>query len=256
MKRFSLVLLPTLALGALAMPKDAHAIEFGTPAKEHPHRSPQNFAFELRFSPYRVQVDEEPGLQKNAQGEGPFAQSFGSGPRLYIGLELDWQTFRIPYVGTIGPGLSVGSVSMSRTARTKTTNRESGDEYSLTIYPFSLNAVLRADALWQDRGFPLVPYGKLGIGVALWEASTTGGTSEFQGVKGKGTTWGTNTAIGLAFALDAIDSGATRNMDNAIGINNTYVYAEYYWLNLNGLGQDKALYVGSNSWAAGLAFEF
>ena len=87
-------------------------------------------------------------------------------------------------------------------------------------------------------------------------ASTTGGTSSFGGVSGKGTTWGTNTAIGIAFALDAIDQGATRNMDNAIGINNTYFYAEYYWLALNGLAQDKALYVGSNSWAMGLAFEF
>lgn len=252
-------LLFSLALGSAAMfaaPKDAHAIEFGTPAQEHPYHSPQNFAFELRFSPYRVQVDEEPGLAKNAQGEGPFAQSFGTSPRLYIGLELDWQTFRIPYVGTIGPGLSVGSVSMSRTARTKQSNRESGDEYSLTIYPFALNAVLRADALWHDRGFPLVPYDKLGLGMAFWEASTTGGTSTFNGVSGKGTTWGTNVALGLGFALDAIDHGATRNMDNAIGINNTYVFFELYWLSLNGLGQDKALYVGSNSWTMGLAFEF
>jgi hypothetical protein len=242
----------TFALAMLLAPKDAHALELGTPAKEHPYRSPQNFALELRFSPYRVQVDEEPALN----GATPFADSFGTAPRLYFGLEFDWQTFRIPWVGTIGPGVSAGTVSMSRQARTKITNEESGDEYSLTIHPFTLNIVLRADALWQDRGFPLVPYGKLGLGMALWDASTTGGTSEFGGVKGKGTTWGTNTAIGLAFALDSIDSGATRNMDNAIGINNTYIYAEYYWLALNGLAQDKALYVGSNSWAAGLAFEF
>lgn len=255
MKR-ALSILPLAVLGVLSMTNDAHAIEFGTPEKEHPHSSPQNFALELRFSPYRVQVDEEPGLAKNAQGEGPFAQSFGTSPRLYFGLELDWQTFRIPYVGTIGPGLSVGSVSMSRTSRTKQTNRESGDEYSLTIYPFALNAVLRADALWQDRGFPIVPYGKLGLGMAFWEASTTGGTSTFGGVSGKGTTWGTNIALGAAFALDAIDRGATRNMDNAIGINNTYIFFELYWLSLNGLGQDKALYVGSNSWTMGLAFEF
>lgn len=251
MKRlfFSFLVVPVAMTVA---PREAQAIEFGTPASEHPHRSPQHFALELRFSPYRVQVDEEEALN----GATPFADSFGTSPRLYFGLELDWQTFRIPYVGTIGPGLSVGSVSMSRTARTKGSNEESGDEYSLSIYPFALNAVLRADALWRDRGFPIVPYAKLGIGMALWEASTTGGTSTFGGVSGKGTTWGTNTALGISFALDAIDQGATRNMDNAIGINNTYIYAEYYWLELNGLGQSKALHVGSNSWAAGLAFEF
>ena len=45
-------------------------------------------------------------------------------------------------------------------------------------------------------------------------------------------------------------------MDNAVGINNTYIYAEYYWLLMNGFGASDALYVGSNSYALGLAFEF
>lgn len=230
---------------------EARAIELGTPAKEHPFRSAQNFAFELRFSPYYPEVDEEPGLQGT-----PFRDAFGDKGRLYIGMEFDWQMFRIPWLGTIGPGLGVGMVSMSRPAVTKS-GRESGDEYGLTIYPFYLSGVLRADALWQSRGFPLVPYGKLGLGYGIWRASNSGGTSSApDGVSGKGSTWGTHAAIGISFALDAIDQGATRNMDNAIGINNTYVYAEYYWLNLNGIAQDKALYVGANSWATGLAFEF
>jgi len=248
MKRF----LVSAALGAVALcaAKDASAIEFGTPAKEHPYRSPQNFALELRFSPYRPQIDEEPGLSGT-----PYANAFGDNPRLYMGLEFDWQTFRIPFVGTIGPGIRVGQVSMSRDATTKS-GRPSGDSYSLDIYPFYLAAVLRADAFWVDRRFPLVPYAKLGLGYAIWRASNTGGTSEASGVSGKGSTWGTHAALGISFALDSIDSGATRNMDNAIGINNTYVYFEYYMANLSGLGQDKALHVGSNSWAMGLTFEF
>jgi hypothetical protein len=240
-----------VGLGMLTTAAPAHAIEFGTPAQSHPYRSPQNFALELRFSPYRPQIDDEPGLNGT-----PYADAFGSGAKLYVGLEFDWQTFRIPYVGTIGPGIGVGRVSTSREALTKTTNRESGDEYNLTIYPMYLAAILRADAFWRDRGFPLVPYAKLGVGYGIWRASTTGGTSEFDGVSGKGSTWGTHMAAGLSFALDAIDQGATRNMDNALGINNTYVYAEYYWLNLNGMFQESALHVGTNTWAAGLAFEF
>jgi hypothetical protein len=247
-----------VAAGLSTFPKAAHAIELGTPAREHPYSSAQNFALEVRFSPYYPAVDDEPGLQKDAQGRGPFERGFGDNPRLYFGLELDWQTFRIPYVGTIGPGLSAGMVSMSRPAVTKENPpRDSGDEYTLKIYPFTLDAVLRADALWQARGFPIVPYGKLGLGYALWRASTSAGTSTSDdNVAGKGATFGTHVALGVSFALDAIDSGASRNMDNAIGINNTYIFAEYYWLNLNGLFQDSALYVGTKSWAAGLAFEF
>lgn len=229
---------------------DAAALEFGTPATEHPFRSSQNFALELRFGPYYPQIDEEPGLTGT-----PFKDAFGDKARFYLGLEFDWQMFRIPYVGTIGPGLGVGTVSMSRQAVTKS-GRPSGDEYTLHIYPMYLAAVLRADAFWHERGVPLVPYGKLGLGYGIWRASTTGGTSEANNVAGKGSSWGTNIALGISFALDAIDSGAARNMDNAIGINNTYLYAEYEWLTLNGIGGQKALYVGSNSWVAGLAFEF
>lgn len=237
-------------LSVLAASSAAEAIELGTPASEHPYRSAQNFALELRFSPYRPQVDDEPGLQGT-----PFRDRFGDKPRLYIGLEVDWQTLRIPHLGTIGPGLGVGMVSMSRPATT-VSGEPSGDEYGLTIYPFYAVGVLRADVLWRDLGFPIVPYGKLGVGYGIWRATNSGGTSNIDGVSGKGGTWGTHVALGAAFALDALDRGAAVNMDNAIGINNTYVYFELYWLNLNGLGQDRALHVGSSSWTAGLAFEF
>jgi hypothetical protein len=250
MLRMSVVAAAAAAAVLLVPTRDAAAFEFGTPAREHPFRSPQNFAFELRFSPYRPAIDDEPGLAGT-----PYRDRFGTNPRLCIGVEFDWQVFRIPYVGTIGPGLGAGIVGMSRPAKT-ITGEASGDEYSLDIYPFWLSGVLRVDAPWRDLGFPLVPYGKLGLGYAPWRASNTGGTSSVNGISGKGQTFGTHVALGLAFALDALDGGASRNMDNAIGINNTYLYAEYYWLNLNGLGQDKALYVGTNTWAMGLAFEF
>lgn len=238
------------ALVALAYAAPASAFEFGTPASKHPFRSAQNFALEIRASPYHPAVDDEPGLRGH-----PFADSFGTNSRLYLGLELDWQTFRIPHLGTIGPGLSVGTVSMSRPAMT-VTGQVSGDEYGLTIYPFTANAVLRADVLWREVHFPIVPYGKVGVGYAIWRASNTGGTASAGGIAGKGATFGTNAALGAAFALDALDPSASINMDNSTGINNTYFFVEYYWLNLTGIGQSNALYVGSSSWAAGLAFEF
>lgn len=238
-------------LAGLGVSGEASAFEFGTPAQNHPFRSAQNFALEIRFSPYYPAVDDEPSLN----GATPFKNRFGDNPRLAFGLEFDWQIFRIPYIGTIGPGLGASLVGMSRPATT-VSGRPSGDEYSLDIYPFYLTGVLRADGLWHEAGVPLVPYGKLGLGYGLWRASDGGGTSNAGGIAGKGGTLGTHMALGLAFALDAIDSGSSRNMDNAIGINNTYFYAEYYWLNLNGIAQDNVLYVGTSTYAMGLAFEF
>jgi len=241
-----------VAAALLLTPGDASAVELGTPATEHPFRTAQNFALEIRVSPYHPQVDDDPSLN----GAKPFENSFGNKARVLLALELDWQTFRIPHFGTIGPGVGVGSVSMSRTVETAT-GRTSADETSLSIYPFWGVAVLRADVLWRDFGFPIVPYAKGGLGLGIWRAANSAGTAKStDGVSGKGSSWGTNFALGVSFALDSIDRGASRNMDNATGINNTYVFLEAYWLTLDGLGQSNALHVGSNTWSAGLTFEF
>lgn len=250
-----------LTAGLLAT-TGAQALELGTPAQQSPYRSAQNFALELRFGPYSPAVDDEPGLAKDANGNGPFEAAFGGKSRFYVGLELDWQVLRIPYVGTIGPGLGVGLVTMSRDAMTKeSVPRKSGDDYSFTIYPFYGAAVLRVDTFWREAGVPLVPYAKLGLGYGLWRASTSTGTSEVKVSdsevrRGTGGTWGTHMAFGVGVPLDFLDRGAARNMDNATGINNTYLYGELYWMNLNGLFQDEAMYVGTKSWVLGLAFEF
>ena len=240
------------AAGVLLSASDASAIELGTPKTEHPFRSAQHFALEIRVSPYYPQVDDDPNLN----GQKPFDNNFGDKARVLLALELDWQTLRIPHFGTLGPGIGVGSVSMSRSVQTAT-GRTSGDETSLSIYPFWGVAVLRADVLWRDLGFPLVPYAKGGVGLGIWRASNAGGTARTaEGVSGKGKSWGTNFAVGLSLALDSLDRGASRSMDNAIGINNTYIFLEAYWLTLDGIGQSRALHVGTNTWSTGLAFEF
>jgi len=217
------------------------------------YTSPQNFAIEVRFGPYKPQVDQEPALN----GATPYAGTFGSAPRLLPAIEFDWQALRIPWVGSLGPGVSIGYTKMSAASTTLTTPPQpSGDTTSLTILPMTLVAVLRADSLWRNFGIPLVPYAKVGFGYALWNATNTGIISDAFGVKGRGHSFGTNLALGLAFALNVFEPEASRSMDIASGINNTYVFAEAYWLALNGFGSSSTLRVGSNTWTAGLAFEF
>lgn len=217
-------------------------------------RSPQNFALEFRFGPYRPNIDDEAGLTKDASGRGPYERAFGHMPRLLAALEFDWQLLRIPHVGSLGPGAGIGYTSMGTTVTTLS-GRPSGDETSLEIYPFWGVGVLRVDVLWRDAHIPLVPYAKLGIAGALWRATNSGGTAQADNVSGKGTTWGTQAALGIMFALDALDPGAQRNMDNMLGINGTYLFAEYYRLGLTGIGQSKPLLVGASTWTAGFAFE-
>jgi len=218
--------------------------------------SPQNFAFEFRIGPYSPNIDSDPALTSK-----PYAETFGTNARVLVSAEFDWQVVRIPHLGTIGPGVGAGFTSMSGLARFTNgpVNGQalSGESTSLQIFPLYAVAVLRADVLWHDFGVPIVPYAKLGIGYALWRASNTLGTSSFEGVSGEGHSVGTHVALGLAFNLNPLDVYAARGFDDSLGVNNSYVFAEWTREDLTGLGlQTDPLRVGGTGWNFGLAFEF
>jgi hypothetical protein len=120
----------------------------------------------------------------------------------------------------------------------------------------ALVAVVRADVLWRDFGIPFVPFAKGGLGAGAWRAWNSGGTARSpNGTEGRGMSWGTFVAVGASFPLDALDPGTARMADLALGINVSHVFIEYGWLALEGLFQRHALYVGTSTWTAGLAFE-
>jgi hypothetical protein len=224
--------------------------------KERGIHSPQHFALEIRFSPYTPNIDSDPALN----GATPFKTVFGTKAHFFFGAEVDWQALRIPHFGSLGPGGSVGYVSMSDPALFTMEHDGtfvSGETTSLAIFPVAVMAVLRADALWRDIGIPVVPYAKLGLAYALWRASNTLGTSTFEGVSGKGHSFGTHFALGLSLNLNPFDAYAAQNLDDSLGINGTYLFAEWTREDYNGLGfQSDPLRVGGSNWTFGLAFEF
>jgi len=242
--------------GALLFVANAASAQERSGVLESRHRkyeSPQNFAFEFRFSPYRPDIDGDPNLR----GATPYRDIFGSMPRLLIAAELDWQALRIPHFGTIGPGVSVGYTSMAAPAPLAAPSTGfSAENTSIDIFPFYLVAVARADVVTKELHIPLVPYAKAGVGYALWRAYNDGGTSQSHGVPGKGHTYGTQAALGVALHLNVFDEYSARNMDNSLGVNNSYLFFEYYSSDFTSFGSTNALRVGNTSWAAGLAFEF
>ncbi len=220
---------------------------------EHGAHSPQHFAFELRFSPYQNDIDSDPALH----GATPYATAFRTVPRLFIGAEFDWQALRIPHLGTFGPGISIGYTNSSDPAQFTNGGGASGETTSLQIIPMAAMAVLRADVLWRDVGIPIVPYAKLGLAYALWRASNTLGTSSFEGVSGEGHSFGTHIALGLSLNLNPFDAYAAQNLDDSVGVNGTYLFAEWSRDDYGGLGlQSDPLRVGGSNWMFGLAFEF
>lgn len=223
---------------------------FETPKRNF--ESPQHFELELRLAPYKADIDSDPALN----GATPYNNVFGSTPRILVGVEFDWQVLRIPHVGSLGPGVSVGYTSLSAPAKRVDNGQPSAENTSLDVYPMYLAAVFRLDVLNKDFGIPLVPYAKAGLGLAFWRAYNDLGTSSTGGSEGKGHTFGYHVAGGIGLDLNAFDRSAAHGFDENVGVNHTYIYGEWMFMALDGLGQSNALRVGTSTFVAGLALEF
>ena len=222
------------------------------------YESTQHFAFELRFSPFYPEVDSDPSLH----GQTPLHDLFTGKNRLLVAGEFDWQVARIPHVGTIGPGIGLGYTTMSAdapflTAHVPSGTTTSGETTSLTIIPIYVVAVARVDVLWRELRVPLVPYAKLGLGYSIWRASNSLGTSSYQGVAGDGGSFGTELGVGISFNVNVFDEYAAKTFDESVGVNGTYLFAEYTRADLDGLGiQQHPMRVGGQMATFGLAVEF
>ena len=253
MKRFVFVL--TLGLLGILRASPAHAQgvdEFGAYGRsKNRAESSQVGLVEARFGAYNPRVD------KSVPNGTPYADTFGDSNRYMFGLEGDWQLLRIPHLGTLGPGLGWGFTRASGYARlTSDMNERSDEQTSLTIMPIYVVAVLRADVLPRELSIPIVPYAKLGLGSALWWSSDGGETAYAGNVKGAGLSYGPQYAIGGMFLLDILDQQTARDADVSLGINNSYIFGEWYGSELDAFGSKKRLNVGANTWVVGLAIEF
>lgn len=229
--------------------------EFGAFGPAQKQESPQSLAVEVRVGGYLPNVDDEFG-----SGSAPFADHFGTDNRWLIGLELDWQLLRIDGIGSLGPGVGVGFTSLSSEDYHDppgTEDREPAAEgSSLTILPFYGVGVLRIDALAQRTPVPLAFFAKAGLGYAMWWASYADGIdSADDGSAASDTAWGTHWALGAAFLLDVLDRKAANNMDASNGVNNSYVFVEWYNSSLDGFGAADVMQVGDSTWMAGLMLE-
>lgn len=250
MKRLALFL--TLAVLGICRGAHAQTDEFGSYVNTKGARrgeSSQDAAVELRFGRY------VPNIDKSVPG-APYQDVFGSSNRYIFGLEGDWQLIRFPHLGTLGPGLGWGYTRATGKALITATGEPSAEDTALSVMPFYLVGVLRADVFARELNVPIVPYAKLGIGYALWWASDGGVTSREDGVLGRGISYGPQYAIGAMFLLDELDQQTARDADNSLGINHSYIFGELYNSNLSGFGSNSRLDVGTNSWVLGLALEF
>ncbi len=228
--------------------QDPAPLSLGLPKTDD---SPQHTALELRFGPYSPKIDENT--------DNPvYGEFFGDGMRFMVGLEVDWQAYRVPHLGTLGIGLGWGYTQMSATnlipaGGNPADSSSVSQESRLTIMPFYAVGVLRVDTFARDIGVPLVPYAKLGFAYAFWWVyDGIGIATNDAGTKAKDTSTGIQAALGCMFLLDVLEPSAARTADSDTGVNNSYLFFEWA---VSDYGRDSQMNVGANTWVTGLAFE-
>jgi len=215
-----------------------------------PPESEQVGAFEARFGVYTPHVDDEPALK----GATPYKDTFGNDSLFIFEFEVDWQFWRWPG-GTLGVGGSIGYFQAYAKAQSES-GQESGDYTVLNVIPLRMPLVLRIDWFARNPGIPIVPYGKIGLDYYVWWILDAGSVASWNGKDGEGGTFGWHGGGGIMILLDPLDTYAARTFDNEVGVNNSYLFFEYYYADISNFGASDAMYLGDDTWVAGLAIEF
>ena len=220
-------------------------------------RSPQRFAFELNFGPYRPDIDSEFKSVNGAPPFQPYQDYFGSGHNLMTQIELDYQFWH--RYGSLAAGLGLGYFSVTGTAPVASgTGQPSGDQSQIKIIPVNLSAVYRFDYFLETRGIPLVPYGKIGLDWDYWQDTDGNGNiaTDGHGGNARGATLGWHAGAGMELVLDFLDPDAAHDFDLDLGVNHTAITFEFFHSDISGLGESNRLHLGDTDWTLGLLLEF
>jgi hypothetical protein len=216
--------------------------------------SPQWFAVELKFGPYKPDVDSE---FDRIGGGGPYRDIFGRKLRLMSQLTFDVQFLKKH--GTLGVGGTIGLFTAQGKALDELTGEPSADTTSLNVIPMILQLVYRWDYAAKQWNVPLVPYIRAGIVYSFyWITQGSGKLARFHssGDKAHGGVWGYQINVGLAFLLDVLEPSAAKRLDSEMGVNHTYLFCEFVHSGIDGFGGDRIRLGMKYSLLAGLTAEF
>ncbi len=208
--------------------------------------SPRSGMIEFQFGFFTPDIDSESGLTakpyKDIFDENGFVWRFEYGLNLWRGFG----TFSVSFVTGM---FSVDGLGVY----TDNNEKKSKDETTLNIIP---NAIFPINYAFDTHSFPIIPYLKLGVAYHIWWI--TNGVGDVASANGKdavGGKWGWEAVFGFRFLLDFVDPSAAFEFDNDIGVNDSYIFAEYRYTKINNF-DEKGLSLGGAYWNFGLALAF
>lgn len=214
-------------------------------------QSPANGFFEFKGGAYRPMVDQEFG----EGGGGPFEAFFG-GDSMFLG-EVQYDHHLWDGFGKLGLAFNAGYGSVSGRLRMPDGSEvDLSDEARFRVIPLRAGLVYRYDYSALNHRIPLVPKIKAGLDYHLWRVvGADGETAGTDAQRASGGKFGWHVTAGLNFHLDFIDEGSAAAFDMTWGINNSYLFAEYTWANVDNFGGE-GIDLSARHFAFGLAFEY
>ncbi|NOZ01130.1 MAG: hypothetical protein GXP54_04490 [Deltaproteobacteria bacterium] len=212
--------------------------------------SDRDMLLEIKFGPYHPNIDSE---FANAT---PYADMMGGGSVLMSQLEYEYEVFN--GLGVLSIGASIGYSQDSGHQKLKSTMQDSKDSTTFHIVPLKFDLVYRFDYLAYRYNVPLVPFVKTGFDYYIWWITNGVGDvpKSADGSTGRGGTFGGHLSLGLAFLMDFFSPSTAQNFDVDVGVNNTYLFAEYVMSWVNDFGSSNSFDLSSKTFMAGIAFEF
>jgi hypothetical protein len=231
-----IVVLAALALGASAFAQEEQG-------------SPRSGAIRLNLGSYRPAIDSESGLEGT-----PFADTFGSTSMLLF--QVQYERYILQRLGALGAGFSAGySEKYGNSSAVGDPSVETKEKTALHVYPFQVYALYNFDYTAKRLHVPLVPYVKGGVAFVPWRITKGGKVETVDGNKAEGGKWGLVGTAGIAFLLDVLEPRLAYDFDVDIGVNHSYLFAQYELLRTGVFGGG-GLNLSSNHFMFGLALEF
>lgn len=218
-----------------------------------------DFQLQLRFGPYYPNVDSEGYPQLETGETKPFKSIYGNSSEFMFEAGLDYEIWN--GFGTVTAGGSFGFVQYLGKARTQT-GEKSSDTTVFNLLPLRLTVGYHFDLLADKWNVPLVPYLSGGLSYYIWWAlDGVGDVASWEDDDGDahdalGGIFGLHVSLGLKLLMDFLDEEAASNLQNDVGVVNTYFFVELALSWVDGFGSSSHMNVGDETVMFGLMMEF
>ncbi|MCA2980367.1 MAG: hypothetical protein INH41_23075 [Myxococcaceae bacterium] len=214
--------------------------------------SPRSFVLELKLGPYKPLIDDGSFPNLGADDPRPYTAVFNNESMLMgeVGLEyMLWKSF-----GTLTVGASVAYAEKFKRAINATTGMRADQSTGLRILTVRPTVAYRFDWAAMRYNVPLVPYVKAQFMVMPWWVVNGSQFDVADGMVATGVALGAAGTVGLSFMLDFLDQRLARDFDSSIGVNHTYLFAEFNFQE-RFRSDPTFLNFSSRHWLFGIAFD-